>query len=391
MTPRIPIPWPRRLEDFRLRWVPLLVWLLAISAVVSLYELRNVGQSWVGMAQSQEWSLTVPSSGRIDSIEVKLFSTLRAGDVVARLDPSFVEAALKTARAESERLVLQGLALEEEFQIAATDDIRDHQTDLRRAYRDRMNLQMDISKIQLEMLRRRIELEADRLEIVRLDAKLARASALVAAEVLSQEQAEDFQLRRDVLVAQVAAREDFLTGLSFEQLSAQQRVDALSEPDSFVADPFAQRLQAQAAALNVQEYRLAELALQRDALVVMATQAGQVIRLSATPGQTLSAGDSLCEYTTSAGNTVVAYLRAPSTQALRLGDSVLIRRLLDASAEEEPVRETLVAKLAPHIAAIPNHLWRDPSIPEYGREVVLAPIPGLGLVLVEQVQVSRLP
>ena len=142
MTPRIPIPWPRRLEDFRLRWVPLLVWLLAISAVVSLYELRNVGQSWVGMAQSQEWSLTVPSSGRIDSIEVKLFSTLRAGDVVARLDPSFVEAALKTARAESERLVLQGLALEEEFQIAATDDIRDHQTDLRRAYRDRMNLQM---------------------------------------------------------------------------------------------------------------------------------------------------------------------------------------------------------------------------------------------------------
>ncbi len=390
MAQRISIPWPRRLDDFRVRWAPVLVWLLAVSAVVSLYELRNVGQSWVGMAQNHEWTVTAPSAGRIDSVEAELFDYLQPGDVVVRFDPSFVEAALMTAQAESNRLSLDVFALEEEFLVAAAADLREHETDLRRAQRDRMNLQMDVSKLQMEMLRRRIILESDRLEIVRLDAKLARASALVEAEVLSEAQAEDFQLRRDVLSAAVAAREEFLAGLSLEQLSAQQRLDALPQLADFESTEFSQRLQAQAARVNVQEFRLAELAIQRDALVVVASQGGRITRIPVTLGQTVSMGDLICEYTTSDGNTVVAYLQEPSMQSLHLGDKVRVRRITELSSQEESIRDTLVAKLAPHLDVLPKHLWRDPTIPEYGREVVLAPIPSFGLVLGEQVQVSRL-
>ena len=75
----------------------------------------------------------------------------------------------------------------------------------------------------------------------------------------------------------------------------------------------------------------------------------------------------------------------PWLGALEIEDSVLLTSLLDPTISVE----SIVIRVAPDVRALPERLWVDPTIPEYGRVALVRGTLALGLAPGERVLVRR--
>ena len=115
----IPVPLVQRLRD--LRGIPLTigVWAVAVAVLVSMLAGRTGGVDYVGIARVSYHEVAPSVEGRVDQLAVELYEHVEAGDIVATLDASPVQARLQTAEA-----VLRQIGAE--LRIGAgTDSVRE--------------------------------------------------------------------------------------------------------------------------------------------------------------------------------------------------------------------------------------------------------------------------
>ena len=140
-------------------------------------------------------------------------------------------------------------------------------------------------------------------------------------------------------------------------------------------------------AIAVENRRMNEIELQRQALILRSPVAGQVNQLLCRRGQAVVPGEPIMTIVEHAPREILAYLHEADADAARAST-----RVLESSrTSPEKVVESLIVRVGPAIETLPPRLWRDPRTPDYGRAVVIAGVPALDLTPGELVNVRLLP
>ena len=372
---KIPIPLHRRLDIFRRKALPLMVWVAAAVGVVHLLELSSGNVDFVGISTSPEFVVAAPVDGQLIEVSVGLYDHVIAGQVVATMDSKAVMAQINTAAAEVERLAAERVALAAELEADAAEIGRDWEKDARR-------FEMDAVDLRVDLLRRNVELSTSRVEAERLRVAYERAEALLESSAGSQASAEDLKLAHQVELERIRETENLVSQLQgeYDRALARSREFLLSMPGELVAAP---RLEALQRATEVQSLRVAEIEIDRAALIVRAPVYGQVRSVMATTGRSVVLGQDILVLMPSGHNAVVFYQPAGVPTDVAVGSVVEVRRLGSTT-----IAEAMVTALSPTVEELPRPLWRDPAVPEFGRAARLSPTPQLNLVPGEPVLVA---
>jgi hypothetical protein len=97
------------------------------------------------------------------------------------------------------------------------------------------------------------------------------------------------------------------------------------------------------------------------------------------------AGEPLLSLIPSGVFEVEVFIPESALGTLKVDDTVLLTSTVDPTLSVE----SRVIRIAPDIRALPNRLWLDPAIPEYGRVALVRGAPSLSLSPGERVLVRR--
>jgi len=358
----VPIRWSQRVDDLRRGPLALALWVgAAVCAAVLL--LRHVERAPIlGLAQSVAAEVSTEIDGRLVEILVRPFDDVSAGQTIARLDDARVAARLDTASAEIEALEREIESERARLERELAVDAEDRGIALRR-------LLLEEEAPRLERLQETVQLESDLVERARIESRLGRAEELLQQGLVAAAERDDLALQRDVVSARLTAtraRIEALEAAEAEAAARRARFESeLREAGGIDDELGALRARVQAARLLVEEIRV-----ERGALTLSSPVAGRV-RLHASAGQALLAGEPVATVTGLHADSIVAYLPAGST--VRAGTRVLVTGA-EASAE------ALVTRLGPAVEPMPEQLWLDPARPEFGRPALITGVSGLGLV-----------
>lgn len=371
---KIPIPFHRRLESFQRAGLPLLIWLGAVAGVVLLVQNRGAGYTYRGMVEVVDHVISASADGTVTELPVELYGRVEAGQMVARMDAGPLLAQLQTAGAEVVRIRAEQQVVIASLAADAAEITRDWEKDARR-------FEMDAVDLRVNLLQEKVDLETDRVDAERARLAYERANKLVTSGVSAAAEVESLELEWKALEQRIAKAEELVAEMEseFERAEERSRDFFQSVPEPLDPEP---RLAALRAAAQVQELRLAELEVQREGLVLFAPVSGRVQSLAATPGRAVVLGQALMTVTPDAGAAVVFYHPQAAPLTVVAGDSVEMHRLGSLD-----MVEGVVATLAPEVGVLPESLWADPAVPEYGRAVRLKPTPGTGWVPGEPVEV----
>ena len=376
--PRIRTPLGQRLGGLRRGPLALLIWLTALLACIWLLDRRSEAGAFTGIVRAIEVEVAAAAPGTLVEFKPALFAEVAMGDVIARLDPSALEARLATASARVFELTARVAAESETSRTAAQQGEQDASTELRRFL-------MDEVQIRLEALALTTEIEADRIEAERLAIEEVTARKLLEGAATAELDWRNAQLRHQRLLRVISENATRLERLGEDLVAAGERrraFEARGVPVPAV-DALLAPLQD---AVSVQEHVIAELRVERAALVVRAPVQGRVTRLVAWPGQAVQAGQALCVITRPVPDEVIVYLPESDPDAIASGSEVRVRTV------RRPVRtvDAVVGRVGPAIEAMPQRLWRDQRVPEFGRPVLIDGMQALGLTAGELVTVERL-
>ena len=79
---RIRTPYSQKVQEFKRRGLPIAVWSLATLVCVVLMVRRTAQFEYVGIARALEYEVSATATGTVESLEVKLFDSIDAGQVV---------------------------------------------------------------------------------------------------------------------------------------------------------------------------------------------------------------------------------------------------------------------------------------------------------------------
>jgi multidrug resistance efflux pump len=398
-----------RVKRFYLRHaVPVVVWLLTTATVVWLFELRAGRYQVVGIARGQIRQIAASSTGRIREIPVQLFTPVKTGQVLAvvdtvvesgQVDEAKLQTQLATAEAEIERLFAQLIPTQQELQSNVASLQMSHADNWRR-------LQVDVDSARWRIFDLQTTIAADRVTLDELAAQVEANRKLLENEAVAPYELESVKAQHDSLAKKVTQNEQTLKQMEAVLRQAEQRRDefareelpAQSEDAALeairkeisVQEELRKGLQAQWAALKA--CRSVELKSPIDGIVVpiplkqnsalLQRPGEQVLRQA---GEVVAAGDPILAVAQHEPNEIVAYINERQLRQFEKGMSVeLVKSRMPAQ-----IAPSIIVEVGPAIELMPQRLWRNPNVPQWGRPVLIEIPEGLSLVPGELVGIRR--
>ncbi len=384
MAPADPHSRGRRVQDLFDR-IPggsaaIAVWLGATVAAGVLIGHRAARIEYLGLAHAVEYEVSAAQEGRLAQVLVGLYDQVGAGDMVALLDDAVLSASLDVASAELRGIeaelararILSGAGGSGD-QLAARGDLR--------------RFEIDVEDRKLEELELTVAIESDRIEEQRLLMRAERARALHKQGIVSQEEYDDARLQHAALARRIEESLLALATVRLELTAADERrreflgrVGALTEEIESVLAPLEASVAAQA-------HRVEEVRAQREGLVLRSPVAGRVLSVAGRPGQSVIVGEPVAVIVPTVVDQVLAYIPEQDAGRLRERDRVLV------AADRDPSRvaESIVLRISPAVEPMPERLWRNLRMPEYGHPFVVTLAQPLDLTPGERVHVRVLP
>lgn len=331
----------------RARLLSFAFWLAAVGLVVFL-NVRFQGQAEVfrGIADTLETVLTTESVSEIARIDATPGQTVRKGDTLVRLIRPDLDLRMQQIGREMQHVQGQTMA-------SATD----------------LDRRVNEIKAGLETRRSQIHLEVQQLqELNRRSQDLARRLQVAGSGVQGDTSAAQIQIRgleQELAVAESSARSQIalLKGSRGTQNSSGQ-----AQSTSFSA-----------------ETRL--LDQERSRLVLLAPQDGVIGSVYFREHDKVNAFAPILSMTAKAPTLIRGYLRENIATALHGGDSVTI---VSMSIPDQEIKGVVVG-LGTRIVEFPVRLRHIPTIPLWGREVLIRIGPDNRFLLGEQVAIRPFP
>lgn len=388
---------------------PMTVWLGAVVAVGWLFYQRSESFQIVGIAQSEVRQVASDCTARIIDIPVELFQPVKAGQTLAVLNtvPASeltIEADLRTqvatAAAEIERLMASLIPTQEELLVNTADLQINHADNVRRFAIDAESTRLHVLEIQAAIASEQIVLNG-------LEIDFQTTEKLVEEKVVVPIELEKIKVQRDSTIKKIDEYEQELRQAREDQAEAERRRDEFAQQqvpqpsvdnaldairkEAKVQEELMKGLQEQIAAFKART--AVEIKSPIDGVVIpisgnanealLKRQGEETIRR---PGEVVAAGDPILAIAQTEPTEIVAYANEQQVGLLEQDmDVELVKMRYPAQ-----IAQSRVLSIGPTIELLPQRLWRSPTIPQWGRPVVIEIPRGLAVIPGELVGVRGL-
>ena len=291
--PPIPTPPALRWREFRVRFLPVVLFLVALGGVSLIWERNVSAPMFVGAVEGRSAQVASPYAGRILLLKVDRFQTVTKGMPLAVMEPTDARTALAVVQSELDVL------------RARLD-----------TYLTRQRNATDYERLRMDWLGQRVNLA------------IARANLQGAlAELHRQEAARDQKLISDEIYEQAATLEAALAAEVLERSNLVQFAEAglkqLGSTSSMAqTNDFAGTL---IATLQTEEQKLKAAAVGTEPVTLVAPMDGMVGIIYHQVGENIPAGTPILTVTGTEPERIVAYLRQPVPFEPKVGEQVEVR------------------------------------------------------------------
>ncbi len=389
--------------------LPATVWLTAVGAVVWLFYQRAERFQVVGIAQGQVRQIAMNCTGRVRNISVDLFEPVKAGQTLAIVDTLLdneqtleadLRAQLAVAAAEAEHLASLLIPTQDQLEtdmaglkIDRSDNERRFDTDVE-SVRDRMHeLQGTIAydRGTLDDLGMEVKILEDLLSkeaIAPYEVEKARFLYKSLESKLRENERQLEQTREDLQKAE--ERRDQFSQQGLPEPSVDHAMEAIRK-EVTVQEELMKGLLAQLTALESR--RNVELKSPIDGVVIAvhgrandALQQRPGEQMVRRAGEVVPAGEPILVVAETEPTEIVAYVNESQLPLLR--DQMTVK--LVKAREPAQIAESQVLRIGPVIELMPQRLWVNPNVPQWGRPVLIGIPAGLSVVSGEVVGISGL-
>ena len=333
---------------------------------------------YIGLAQAPQYEVSAAATGTIDTLVVGLFQDVQAGEVLATLDERQVLATIATSNATLVKLQADLEAARAQMLSGSGSGLADVNADLRR-------FQIDEEDRQLAVLSLRVVIESDEVERVRLALDVGRNRQLLGDGIIGQAFFDSIKAAHDVVDTRLTKNKILLAQTEEEFRVARERRSSY-EADLAVIPPTEPLLAPLLEAVSIEAARLREIQVLRENLILRSPIDGRVSQIFGRRGQAVVPGEPVVIVSERTVSEVVAYLS--ESDGLRVEEQQPVR--LVSHTRPGKVSDSVVLRVSPGIEMLPQRLWRNPQIADYGRAVVIAPQPAMHLTPGETLEVRFL-
>ncbi|WP_437952095.1 HlyD family efflux transporter periplasmic adaptor subunit [Sorangium sp. So ce296] len=294
-----------------------------------------------GFAEALPEAISPIETARVASIEVVVGQEVAAGQVIATLDASAIDAEISVAKAEKAQVeadLRMELALVEQ------------------------ELDADRASVERHLAEQREEQRRAVAEAKVLDGEIARMRALVEGHLTAVDQLAKLDLQRATVTAIASEKPRTLSLLAAQLEAADRRRSELRDRTSGLAA----KLDADA---RVASENIAMLEQRRAGYALRAASAGRVASIDRQPGDVVPAGEPVVRLV-SARSGARAIACVPERLALGVhegdGAELWIRGQLGGALPGT------VAAVGPVVSELPPRCWPAPEVPAWGRVVTIA-------------------
>ena len=348
--PPIPTPPAQRWREFRIRVLPIFIFLCVIAAIVILW--RNYVQPTgvVGMVEPNTTVVTTFRPGKLVGLTVKRFQRVKAGDVLGQVittDPQVVEASLGVIRAQI-TLIRSGMA--PAIGAARAD--------------------LDYIQLRLVLMKEKVSQASDRNELVLAQENFERQDKLFKYQIISLKQFEEVKSIRERLLSAINEREKYL-----EKLEQDLARFGLTNNGQ---DPIQ-------AAIAIQEQQLKLTEAQMTPLILTAPVEGLVAAINHASGENVVAGESILTINAPPKDHIVGFIRQPLSTTPQVGTPVEVR----SRSAKRLTGSGRILEVGNQLEPIYTNLLINPAIrSEMGLPILVSLPPGLKLIPGEIVDLS---
>jgi multidrug resistance efflux pump len=385
------------------------VWLATVACVVGLFSRREQRFEVLGMARGQVRQIAATCTGRLTEVHVDLFQQVDAGQTVAVIDSvldneRLVEAELKSqldaAIAEIEHLTAQLVPTQDTLLADKADREINLAAEMRRFL-------VDADQARLQILSLKAQIASDRVLLTDLAAEVEITAALLKEDAVAPYEFQKAKAQHDSLASKVQENETMLAQAEKDLVLAKQRLDDFAQRQ-LVHPSVDGALEVIRKQIRVQEELVQGFVDQLDAMKasrvieLKAPFAGVVISIQGRAnqailrragedvirqaGEVVQAGESILAVAESRPSEIVAYVSESQLDLVREKTPVEIVK----SRPREQRAQCEVTYIGPTLELMPEQLWRNPAVPQWGRPIVIRIPEGLELVAGELVGVRTL-
>jgi multidrug resistance efflux pump len=396
---------------FRLRihLFPIMVWLAAVACVVGIFTRRSQRFEIVGMARGRVDQIAATCTGRLKDVRVNLFERVEAGQTLAVINTVLenervVEAELQTqldaAIAEIEHLTAQLVPTQEVLMADEADREINRASEMRRFL-------VDAEQTRLQILELKAQIASDNVLLADLAAEVKITEELVKEEAVAPYELKKANVQYDSLAEKVQENQRLLEQAEQDLETAKRRLAEFSQrklthpsvdsalevirKEIAVQEKLADGLLKQLDALDSR--RSVEISAPFSGIVIpLQGQANQTILRRAgedvirRAGEVVRAGDTILAVAELKPGEIVAYVQEEALGQVKEDAPVEIIK----DREPPQIARSQITQIGPTMELMPERLWLNPTVPQWGRPVVIKIPQGMELVTGELVGIRNL-
>ncbi|MCH8557491.1 MAG: HlyD family efflux transporter periplasmic adaptor subunit [Balneolia bacterium] len=306
----VPIPPSQRWREFRIRFIPVIMFGIALIVILTLWEERVRSPDFIGRVMAPQAVITAPSDGLLTSVDVADFSFVESGMAFARIN----------------RAVPEELNARRNQVLAEIDYIRTSMYPVQTQQRSFV----DYQGLRLDWMEKRLEQSALRADSVFIENEFRRTQRLFESGFVEEQVFDEVSARREV--NNVSLRE--VTALMQD---LEQQFENIGETISFSEDYSARTIDA---AIQVQLAELEVIENEFGSILVSSPVSGILLDLTKSAGSWISRGDTIAVVEARESEYIVGYLRQPFSVRPEVGMKVEVRsRKVDRSRYEAEISE----------------------------------------------------
>ncbi len=379
-------------HSFRLRphLLPIVVWLVALALIIVLFSRHTTRFEAMGIARGQVLQISATCTCRLKSINVDLFEKVEEGQTVIiadavidneRMLEAELNSQLSTALASIEHLTAQLVPTQEAIMAQQADREINQIAEMRR-------FTVDAERARLGILDLKAQVASDQILLADLAMELKITKDLLESEAVAPYELQKIHVQHDSLSKKIQENQNVLKQAEQDLGLTNQRLEEFKSRE--VAQLSVDRaLDVIRKEIRVQEELMHGLLEQLEALksakvleikspidgVVISIQ-GQANRsltrrpgeeVIKRPGEVVRAGDPIFAVTELKPTEIVVYVSAEQLSLVREQKAVEIAK----NGNPAQKARCEIAYVGPTLELMPERLWRNPNIPQWGWPVVI--------------------
>ncbi len=380
-----------RKGSLRLHIIPVIVWMVALGAVIILFQNRTQRFETIGLVEGEERRIAAAVAGRIKAVPVHLFDKVNEGDIVVVIDTVLNPENLRIELEAGKEVMLATIRQLQAELIATRDRLMteeaERQNDLEQSAR---RYAVDVEDAKLRVVESKARIAPDKIRLKELDLNIkilnASSSLIQNQEKITQHyETEKLKTEAEALAKEIEENQLLLAQVEENLQQANERLQIILKKQP-INPSIELALQPIREKINVQEQAILELMRDRPALEIKSPFKGVVSRIRRRVGETIMPRDPILNIVESEPRVIVAYVREPGISQVKENMKVNVLK------RSYPMQQasSYVAYMGPGLEELPPQLLANTTTPQWGRPVLI-PIPaGMDLIPGETVGISGL-